>query len=111
MADSTLSTQVRKDNRPVGQRRVRYTLRLRSGMLRSLLVVLAIASFVIAAAAQTPTSFGWPPSAGHTTIPLWPAGAPGPSPAKGAEQDTTTSKDHQVAGRAVVRIGNVSQPT
>ncbi|HWC15789.1 MAG TPA: hypothetical protein VG498_02195, partial [Terriglobales bacterium] len=44
-------------------------------------------------------------------MPLWPAGAPGTATAKGPEQDTTTSKDHQVAGRAVVRIGNVSTPT
>lgn len=80
-------------------------------MQTSLLVVFAFASFLPAVVGQTPTSSGWPPSPSHTTISLWPAGAPGPSTAKGAEQDTTTSKDHQVAGRAVVRIGNVSAPT
>jgi len=61
--------------------------------------------------AQAPSPSGWPPSPGHTTIPLWPNGAPGPSTAKGPEQDTTTSKDRQVAGRPVIRIGNVSAPT
>ena len=79
-------------------------------MLKSLLVLAAVGSFVLAAA-QTPAPSGWPPSPLHTTIPLWPGGAPGPSTAKGPEQDTTTSKDPQVAGRSVVRIGNVSEPT
>ena len=80
-------------------------------MLKSLFALAAVASLAVPAAAETPTSSAWPPSPGHTTIPLWPAGAPGTSTVKGPEQDTTTSKDRQVAGRAVVRIGNVSQPT
>ena len=61
--------------------------------------------------AQTPTPPAWPPRPDHTTIPLWPEGAPGTSTAKGPEQDTTTPKDHQVAGRSVIRIGNVAAPT
>ena len=80
-------------------------------MLKSLVGLLAVVCFTFAAGAQTPTASGWAPTVGHTTIPLWPVGAPGSSTARGAEQDTTTSKDHQVAGRAVVRIGNVSRPT
>ena len=78
-------------------------------MLKLLSVILALASFGISA--QTPAASGWPPPPGHTTLSLWPAGAPGTSTATGPEQDTTTSKDHQVAGRAVVRIGNVASPT
>jgi len=54
---------------------------------------------------------GWPPSADHATIALWPNGAPG-APAKSpAEMDTTTAKDNLVAGRRVARLGNVSVPT
>jgi acetyl esterase/lipase len=80
-------------------------------MLKSLLLLLTTTSFAFPGTAQTPTTSGWPPSPEHKTIPLWPGGAPGASTAKGPEQDTTTSKDRQVAGRSVVRIGNVSQPT
>lgn len=61
--------------------------------------------------AQMQKGSGWPASADHATIPLWPAGAPGSTTARGPEQDTTSSKDRQVAGRAVVRLGNVSSPT
>jgi acetyl esterase/lipase len=49
-------------------------------------------------------------------IPLWPAGAPAIAggPAKfspGPEQDMTTAKDGLVAGKAVVRTGNVTEPS
>src|SRR5437868_6388039 len=77
--------------------------------LKSLLAVLTVAAFLLSAVAQT--SSPWPPSPRHLTMPLWPAGAPGASTAKGPEQDTTTGKDRQVAGRPVIRIGNVSAPT
>jgi acetyl esterase/lipase len=53
----------------------------------------------------------WPPSADHVTLPLWPQAAPGPSISTGPEIDTTTVKDRAVAGRRVIRIGNVSVPT
>ena len=63
-----------------------------------------------------PTGFraqnsSWPPSPGHTTIPLWPHGAPGAQPKPAPEIDTTSAKDHTVAGRPVIRLGNVSTPT
>jgi acetyl esterase/lipase len=64
---------------------------------------------------------GWPPGPSHATVTLWPHGAPtpavesGPAPARpypeGAERDTTTASDHIVAGRAVVRLGDVTVPT
>ncbi len=44
-------------------------------------------------------------------IHLWPKGVSGGSGAAGPEQDTTTTKDPLVAGRPVVRLGNVSDPT
>src|SRR5262249_52771298 len=58
--------------------------------------------------AQSPA---WPPSADHPTQMLWPNGAPGPKISTGPEGDTTTSKDRLVAGKRVIRIGNVSSPT
>ncbi len=53
----------------------------------------------------------WPPTADHITLPLWPGGAPGAQPNPEPEGDTTTAKDHIVAGKPVIHIGNVSTPT
>jgi len=54
---------------------------------------------------------GWPPSSEHLTLPVWPGVAPGESANLPPEADTTTAKDHLIAGRPAVRIGNVSAPT
>jgi acetyl esterase/lipase len=54
---------------------------------------------------------GWPPAPGHLTIPVWPGVAPGAQANLPAEADTTTAKDNLVAGRPVLRLGNVSVPT
>jgi acetyl esterase/lipase len=43
--------------------------------------------------------------------PLWPGKAPGESEPVGEEKDTTKDGDNLVAGRRVIRLGNVSQPT
>lgn len=74
-------------------------------------------------AAQTASS-PWPPGPGHAQMRLWPQAAPNPenqpaahgpsampSPPPGAEHDTTTPEMPRIAGRAVVRLGNVSDPT
>jgi len=53
----------------------------------------------------------WPPAPGHTALEVWPHGAPGAAANPAPEGDTTTAKDHLVAGKAVIRIGNVSLPT
>ncbi|HZD48473.1 MAG TPA: alpha/beta hydrolase [Silvibacterium sp.] len=53
----------------------------------------------------------WPPTADHITLPLWPGAVPGAQPNPKPEGDTTTAKDRLVAGKAVIRIGNVSTPT
>ncbi len=45
------------------------------------------------------------------TLPLWPRTPPGEKDPVGEEHDTTTSKDGLVAGKTVIRLGNVSQPT
>jgi len=60
----------------------------------------------------------WAPAPGHAQIKIWPAGAPdangaatAPAANTAAEADMTTSKDHVIAGRPVLRLGNVSTPT
>ncbi len=53
----------------------------------------------------------WQPPAGGVTLQLWPQGAPGAQPSSAAEGDTTTAKDKLIAGRPIIRLGNVSKPT
>ena len=56
-------------------------------------------------------STGWPVGPGHTVLTLWPNGAPGPNTTKGPEADTSTATSDKIAGRPLVRLGNVSVPT
>ena len=63
---------------------------------------------IVAAQAQKPA---WEPAPGHTTLELWPNGAPGTGNATAPEADMTTAKDNLIAGRPLVRLGNVSKPT
>jgi acetyl esterase/lipase len=58
--------------------------------------------------AQTPA---WQPAPGHVTFELWPHGAPGAATNATPEVDTTTAKDNLIAGRPLIRLGNVSAPT
>jgi acetyl esterase/lipase len=59
--------------------------------------------------AQTPA---WQPSPGHTQVPIWPGTAPDPQPVAGPEVTTTSSgKEGLIAGRPVVAVSNVTQPT
>ena len=44
-------------------------------------------------------------------IRLWPKGAPGNEPKLEAEKDMTKESDNQIAGRRLIRLGNVSDPT
>lgn len=53
----------------------------------------------------------WPPAPSHKTINVWPHGAPGAAANLPPEGDTTTTKDNLIAGRPVIRLGNVSTPT
>lgn len=71
------------------------------------LFILAASSSVTVLAQQP----AWQPAPGHITMPLWPGVAPGSSPNAPAEVDTTTAKDPLIAGRPVIRLGNVSKPT
>jgi acetyl esterase/lipase len=79
--------------------------------------LLLVAVFCLSANlfAQQPA---WPPAPGHITLPLWPGAVPGTEsgtesgagPNPKPEADTTTAKDRLVAGKPVIRIGNVSTP-
>ncbi len=67
-------------------------------------IVLLSAAFF----AQAPA---WQPTPGHLTLNLWPQGAPGAQPSLAAEVDATTAKDNLIAGKPLIRLGNVSVPT
>jgi acetyl esterase/lipase len=54
---------------------------------------------------------GWPPPADHMTMPIWPGVAPGAPANLPPEADMTTAKDNVIAGRPLIRLGNVVTPT
>jgi len=74
----------------------------------ALLLFAAFAASSLTLAAQ---SSGWPPAPGHLTLPVWPGVAPGAPANPPVEADTTSAKDNLIAGRPLVRLGNVSVPT
>lgn len=45
------------------------------------------------------------------TINVWPEKAPGVPDNTNPEVDTTTAKDNLIAGKPLIRLGNVTQPT
>jgi acetyl esterase/lipase len=49
-------------------------------------------------------------SAAPQQIALWPPGAPGEKATSEPEKDMTTAKDALVAGKPVIRLGNVTEP-
>jgi acetyl esterase/lipase len=53
----------------------------------------------------------WPPASSHLTLPVWPGAAPGAPANPPVEADTTTAKDNLIAGKPLIRLGNVSTPT
>ena len=74
----------------------------------ALILCAAIAATTVNANGQKPA---WQPAPGHTTLPLWPNGAPGAAANPAPEVDTTKPTDNLIAGRSLVRLGNVSSPT
>ncbi len=77
--------------------------------MRNPLAVLMTLSIVMTCAlAQKPV---WQPPASLTTIKLWPNGAPGAQPNPAPEVDTTKPTDNLIAGKPLIRLGNVSSPT
>jgi acetyl esterase/lipase len=77
-------------------------------MRKLLLFVAATVGLSTLLFAQKPA---WQPAPGHLTLPIWPHGAPGAPPNPGPEVDTTTAKDNLIAGRTLIRLGNVTSPT
>jgi acetyl esterase/lipase len=78
---------------------------------KRIFVSLVLVLFCFEMSAQQPA---WQPAPGHISLPLWPNGAPGAGnqAAKAlAEVDTTTDKDNLIAGKPLIRLGNVSIPT
>lgn len=53
----------------------------------------------------------WRPAPSHLTLPLWSGSAPGTSGSQQPEVDMTTPKDNLIAGKPLIRLGNVSTPT
>ncbi|HXM16245.1 MAG TPA: alpha/beta hydrolase [Candidatus Eremiobacteraceae bacterium] len=83
-------------------------------MTNKFLPALAFAIFGVAltaSVANAQTLSAWQPAPGQTQIPIWPKGAPGATQNPPAEADTTTSKDNLIAGKPLIRLGNVSNPT
>jgi acetyl esterase/lipase len=72
-------------------------------------------SSVVAVVVLSATLFAqkpaWQPAPGHATMGLWPHGAPGASANSAPEIDTTSAKDNLIAGKPLIRLGNVSTPT
>jgi len=78
-------------------------------MYKPLVSVIAIMIASATASAQKPA---WEPEPGHITLNLWPKGAPGAQPNAQAEVDLNDpAKDKPVAGRPIIRLSNVSNPT
>jgi acetyl esterase/lipase len=73
-----------------------------------LVAIASISTISTTLGAQTPA---WQPPPGHTTLAVWPQSVPGAPANPAPEVDTTTAKDNVIAGRPVVRLGNVSAPT
>jgi acetyl esterase/lipase len=52
----------------------------------------------------------WQPSPGHSQVPIWPGAAPDPQPVRGPEA-VEIDRTFLIAGRPVVGVSNVTQPT
>jgi acetyl esterase/lipase len=77
-------------------------------MLKRLPYLVAVVVLSATVFAQKPA---WQPAPGHLTLDLWPHGAPGATASSAPEVDTTSAKDNLIAGKPLIRLGNVSTPT
>jgi acetyl esterase/lipase len=77
-------------------------------MLKRLSSFVAVVVLSAALFAQKPA---WQPAPGNLTLDLWPHGAPGATANSTPEIDTTSAKDNLIAGKPLIRLGNVSAPT
>lgn len=53
----------------------------------------------------------WQPAPGYTHMKIWPNGAPGAAASSASETDMTKPTDSLIAGKPIIRLGNVSVPT
>lgn len=53
----------------------------------------------------------WQPAAGLTQTPIWPGVVPDAQPVPGPEADTSTPTSQLIAGKPLIRLGNVAVPT
>ena len=74
-------------------------------MSRSFLVLTLLASTLVLLSGQG-SAAEW-----SKVVELWTGAAPGDKADMAPEADTTKPTDHQVGGKPVVRLGNVSNPT
>ena len=77
--------------------------------MRKRLLILAV--IIGGSASLFAQKLAWEAGPGHLTVPLWPNGAPGGPLNPAPEVDTTTAKDNLIAGKPIIRLGNVSTPT
>ncbi|HUA00498.1 MAG TPA: alpha/beta hydrolase [Candidatus Aquilonibacter sp.] len=76
-------------------------------MTKPLILALGLVFASSGLSAQTST---WQPSPGRTQVPIWPGTPPDAQPAAGPELATTDAKS-LIAGRPVIAVSKVSQPT
>ena len=72
---------------------------------------LAVLAALASSAVLTAQPSAWPLPPSIPTIALWPGAAPGAPAHPAPEADTSTAKDPLIAGRPLVRLGNVTVPT
>ena len=73
--------------------------------------VLLLAAIVFSSSSLLAQKPAWEPAPGHLTLPVWPQSPPGAQPHAAPEIDTTTARDNLIAGKPLIRLGNVSAPT
>jgi acetyl esterase/lipase len=78
--------------------------------MRKMIPILAVAS-VFAVPKMYTQKAAWRPAPGTTTLHVWPNKAPGAPENSNPEIDTTTGEDNLIAGKPLVRLGNITTPT
>jgi len=79
--------------------------------MRRLLLTTLLGIGSVGAFAQVTPPSGWPASADHTVLKLWPKAAPDADAVEGEEKDLTTARDPLIAGRPLQHLSNVATPT
>lgn len=77
-------------------------------MIKPLVIALCVGFACGSLSAQTPA---WQPPAGLKQTPIWPGTIPDAQPVSGPEVDTTTATSQLIAGKPLIRLGNVAVPT